>query len=239
MKHAGKADTAMILAAGLGTRMRPLTLHTPKPLIRVAGRPLIDYAVENLAAGGVKNIVVNIHHLADQVEQWAARKQAVSIRISDETDCLLETGGGVVKALELLQPGPFFVLNGDSFWRDEGSSSIDRLRAAFDPERMDFLLLLACADRATGFDGPGDFFIGADGRLTRRGMADSAPYIFSGCYISTPAAFAKAPAGAFSTNLLWDRALARGRLYGIVLSGLWLHVGTPAAIALAEKALRE
>ena len=232
-----KNSAAMILAAGLGTRMRPLTLSTPKPLIEVAGRALIDYSVDNLKRGGICDILVNVHYLAGQVEAWAERQTGVNVTVVDERDELLETGGGVANALGHLGKAPFFVLNSDSFWRDNGRSSISIMADLFDESRMDFLLLLAAHEDAVGFDGPGDFFIDDGGRLSRRGEAASAPYIFAGCYMSHQAAFAGAPAGPFSANVLWDRALAQGRLHGVVLDGLWLHVGTPGAIKLAQDAL--
>lgn len=226
---------AMILAAGHGKRMRPLSALTPKPLIAVAGKPMIDYGYDKLAADGVRRVVVNAHHLAAQIQAWAEAKSAPPVMVSDEPD-LLDTGGGVAKALPLLGPDPFLVLNGDSFWLDgAGAPALRRLRAAFDPEQMDALLLLSRRERAVGYDGAGDFAIAADGCLRRGGEAGA--LAFAGCQIVAPALFGFAPAGAFSINALWDRAIAARRLFGLSHDGLWLHVGTPAAIALAEAAI--
>lgn len=225
----------MILAAGYGKRMLPLSAVTPKPLIPVSGTPMIDYGYDKLAADGVERVVVNAHHLAPQIHAWAQAKQRPPVEVSDEPD-LLDTGGGVAKALPLLGPGAFFVLNGDSFWLDgRREPALKRLRAAFYPGRMDALLLLCRLPYAVGYDGAGDFFISGDGRLERG--AGKGALAFAGCQIVAPALFAAPPYGAFSTNLLWDRAIAARRLFGIVHDGLWLHVGTPDAIALAEAAI--
>jgi MurNAc alpha-1-phosphate uridylyltransferase len=229
-------DSAMILAAGYGTRMMPLSAATPKPLIAVAGKPMIDYGYEKLAADGVTRVVVNAHYLAERIHVWAAAKSAPSVTVSDEP-ALLDTGGGVAKALPLLGDAPFFVLNGDSFWLDgAGQPALERLRAAFVPEQMDALLLLCPPGQAVGYDGTGDFVIAPDGRLAR-GKGGGA-LAFAGCQIIATNLFDDAPAGAFSTNLLWDRAIAAGRLCAIVHDGTWLHVGTPGAIPLAEAAIR-
>jgi len=232
--------SGMVLCAGLGTRMRPLTLTTPKPLITVAGKPLIDHAVEQLENNGVTNIIVNTHYLAEQIETWVEHKNNPDIQISNETSLLLETGGGVVKAAPMLGAKPFFVLNSDAFWIDRpGISTIEKMRKQFDSEKCDFLLLLAKHEAAIGFDGNGDFFLSDNGALQRRGEADFAPYIFAGCYLAHPRVLANAPEGAFSMNVLWDRALSAGRIWGMVHDGLWLHVGTPEAIAAAERAIEK
>ncbi len=230
----------MVLAAGLGTRMRPLTDAVPKPLVRLAGRPLIDHVLDRLAAAGVQQAVVNVHYLADQIEAHAgARRQPPAIRISDERGVLLDTGGGVKRALPLLGDAPFLVHNSDSVWIEAGVSNIARLIAAWDAARMDCLMLLA--DRATslGYDGPGDFHRAADGRLRRREGAATAPYVFAGVSIMTPGLLADTPAGAFSLNRVWDPALAGGRVRGIVLDGTWMHVGDPTALADAERRIGE
>jgi MurNAc alpha-1-phosphate uridylyltransferase len=196
---------------------------------------MIDYGYEKLAAGGVARVVVNAHYLAPQVRAWAAAKTTPAVAVSEEPR-LLDTGGGVAKAMPLLGGGPAFVLNGDSFWLDgTAAPALKRLSAAFDPGRMDALLLLCPLERAVGYDGAGDFLRSADGRL-RRGKGSEA-LAFAGCQIITPALFAATPGEAFSTNVLWDRAIADGRLFGLVHDGLWLHVGTPDAIAMAEAAI--
>ena len=233
-------DSAMLLAAGRGERMRPLTLTTPKPLVHVAHKPIIAYGLERLAAAHVRRAVVNVHWLADQIEDWALRQSAPpQMFISDERDLLRDTGGGVAHALPLLGSDPFFVLNSDSFWIDGPRPALERLRAAYDPARMDALLLLCPAERAVGYDGRGDFDLRADGQLARPSPGMAAPYVFAGLHITRPELFAGAPAGAFSMNLLWNKAAAAGRLFGLAHDGRWTHVGTPDAIAGAEQALRE
>jgi MurNAc alpha-1-phosphate uridylyltransferase len=232
-------EKAMVLAAGFGQRMRPLTLTRPKPLIEVAGKPLIGYGFERLTAAKVETAVVNVHYLPDQIEAWAARQATPRIIISDERGEILDTGGGIAKALPLLGEMPFFVINSDSFWVDEGEPALDRLRAAWDDDTMDCLLLLSPIARTVGYDGPGDFIRDAEGRLSRRSVVEGAPLVYSGAYLVSPRMFAAAPQGKFSMNLLWDKAIAAGRLFGIEHRGRWLHVGTPEAIELAEAALRE
>lgn len=228
---------AMVLAAGLGLRMRPVTENTPKPLIRVAGKPLIDHSIDRLRAAKVETVVVNVHHLAGQMERWAAGVREPRIVISDEREELLDTGGGVAKALALLGPDPFFVLNSDSFWLDGAAPALEKMRRAWGDPRMDCLLLLSPTARAVGYGGPGDFQMGGERRLMRRGSDGVAPFVFTGCCLTAPRLFDAAPAGPFSMNLLWDRAIAKGRLYGLRHDGLWLHVGSPEAIGLAERAL--
>ena len=234
----GIGETAMVLAAGYGQRMRPLTLTRPKPLVEVAGKALIDYGFDRLRAAGVTRAVVNVHYLADQIETWASRQQSPAITISDERPEILDTGGGVAKALPLLGEKPFFVLNSDSFWVDEGEAALDRLRAAWDESRMDCLLLLSPLERTVGYDGTGDFTRAQDGRLKRRAAGEGTPLAYIGGYLVSPRLFEGAPQGKFSMNLLWDRAIASGRLFGLEHTGRWLHVGTPEAIPLAESALR-
>lgn len=229
---------AMMLAAGLGTRMRPLTLTRPKPLIEVAGRSLLDRGVDALQRAGVSQVVVNKHYLADQIDGWAAARATPHIVVQDEEALILDTGGGVAKALPHLGPDPFFVLNSDSFWVDGPAPALQRMRAAWNDATMDCLLLLARKNRATGFDGPGDFDMDDTGRLARR-SGETAEHVYAGAYLVHPRLFRDAPGGAFSMNELWNRALAEGRLHGLVHDGWWLHVGTPDAIALAEDKLRQ
>jgi MurNAc alpha-1-phosphate uridylyltransferase len=238
--------TAMVLAAGLGTRMRPITDRIPKPLVEVAGKTMLDHVLDPLAEAGIATAVVNVHHLADQIEAAVAARSAPDIVISDERDRLLDSGGGVVKALPHLGEA-FVIRNADSFWIDRGPSNIARMIEAFDPERMDTLLLLAALPEAgalrgnhsVGFDGPGDFFMDGAGRLERRGARVVAPYAYAGAAIMRVADFAGRQAGeVFSLNALWNASLGQGRLFGLVLEGLWLHVGTPAAIGEAERAIR-
>lgn len=227
--------SAMLLAAGLGERMRPLTLATPKPLIKVGGKALIDHGLERLRQQGISRIVVNAHWLAGQVEDWARTRDVV---LSDERAQLLDTGGGVAKALPLLGHAPFFVLNSDSFWLEGAEPALARMARAFSPE-MDCLLLLASSTTSVGYEGRGDFTMGPDGRLARREGRAVAPFVFAGAYLVRPSLFENAPEGAFSMNLLWDKALAQGRLFGLRHDGRWLHVGTPQAIAAAEAAMEE
>lgn len=229
---------AMMLAAGLGTRMRPLTLTRPKPLIEVAGRSLLDRGVDALQRAGVSQVVVNKHYLADQIDGWAAARATPHIVVQDEEALILDTGGGVAKALPHLGPDPFFVLNSDSFWVDGPAPALHRMRDAWNDATMDCLLLLARKNHSTGFDGPGDFDMDDTGRLARR-SGETAEHVYAGAYLVHPRLFRDAPEGAFSMNELWNRALAEGRLHGLVHDGWWLHVGTPDAIALAEDKLRQ
>lgn len=226
---------AMILAAGLGLRMRPLTDHRPKPLIEVAGKPLIDYGIDRLRDAGVQKAVVNGHYLADQILSWAQQQVSPKIIFSDERAEILDTGGGIAKALPLLGNQPFFVLNSDSFWLDGKIPALNRLRAAWNDATMDCLLLLCSVERTIGYDGQGDFSLGSDGRIIRQRRGSALAYI--GCYIVHPRLFAEAPSGKFSMNLLWDKAISKGRLHGISHDGKWFHVGTPEAIGLSETEL--
>jgi MurNAc alpha-1-phosphate uridylyltransferase len=227
----------MVLAAGLGTRMRPFSGQLPKPLVAVGGKALIDYALDRLADVGVERAVVNVHHLADQIERHLAHRQRPQIVISDERPELLGTGGGVVKALPELGKGPFYHLNSDTIWIDGVKPNLLRLAAAFDPGRMDALLLLATTAASIGYSGRGDFSMAPDGRLTRRSEREVVPFVYAGAAILTPAFFSDAPAGAFSMSPLFDRAAAAGRLSGLRLDGVWMHVGTPEAIKAAEAAI--
>ena len=233
------SDTAMVMAAGLGTRMLPLTANTPKPLIEVGGKKLIDYMIEHLADAGIEKAVVNVHYLPDQVEAYLSTRQHPSVAFSDERDLLLETGGGMVKAWRRgLLPDPFYCLNSDNIWIDGPRNTLLDLSDAWDAARMDALLLLVPRERAFEHRGKGDFHLEADGRLRRRAKdEDSAPYIFIGAQIASHRLLRDAPEGPFSTNVLWDRALAEGRLYGVVHAGEWFDLGTPEAIAPAEARL--
>lgn len=231
------SDTAMVLAAGLGKRMRSLTASQPKPLVRVAGRALIDHALDRLADAGVARAVVNVHYLADALEAHVLARRAPRVTISDERAQLLETGGGMAKALAQL-PDPFFSLNSDNIWLDGPRSAFADLSAAWDPAAMDALLLLVPHIRAHNFEGQGDFHMDALGRLTRRRPGRIAPFIFTGIQLVSHRLMRDAPEGAFSTNILWNRAIAEGRLYGVSFTGQWFEVGTPAAIPPTEEALR-
>lgn len=226
---------AMVLAAGLGSRMRPITDTCPKPLVPVGGRRLIDRVLDRLVEAGVARAVVNVHHLADQVEAHVRRERRLAITISDERDALLETGGGVKRALALLSP-TFLVLNSDSLWTERGAGAIGLLLEQWRPDLMDALLLLAPRD-SLGYDGDGDFSRATDGRLARRERGGTAPLVYAGVAILKAASFEGTPEGAFSLNLIFDRAIAADRLYGWPLEGEWLHVGTPEAIRAAEERL--
>jgi N-acetyl-alpha-D-muramate 1-phosphate uridylyltransferase len=228
---------AMVLAAGLGMRMRPLSTGTPKPLVEVGGRALIDHVLDRLAEAEVETAVVNVHYLADQIERHLVGRRAPKIVISDERDELLDTGGGVVKALPVLGAAPFFHLNSDAIWIDGVRPSLIRLAEIFDPARMDALLLLAATSTSVGYMGRGDFTMAPDGRISRRREREVVPFVYAGVAILSAALFSTAPPGAFSLNLLFDRAIEAGRLYGLRLEGVWMHVGTPEAIAAAEAAI--
>ena len=231
-------DTAMILGAGLGTRMRPLTGVVPKPLVHLNGKALIDHALDRLEAAGITRVVVNVHYLADQLEAHLKNRTSPRILISDERDELLDTGGGVVKALPLLGDKPFLIHNADTAWIEGISGSLSRLIAGWDGDRMDSLMLLALAATSVGYDGHGDFNMEASGVLTRRRERVEAPFVFAGVSIAHPRLFAGAPAGAFSLNKLWDGAIAARRLFGTRLDGIWMHIGTPGALAEAEQRLK-
>jgi MurNAc alpha-1-phosphate uridylyltransferase len=228
---------AMVLAAGLGTRMRPFNGDVPKPLVRVGGKALIDHVLDKLAAVDIDRAVVNVHHLADQIERHVVARQRPKIFISDERRELLGTGGGVVKALPQLGSAPFFHVNSDTIWIDGAQPNLARLAALFDAERMDALLMLAATATSIGYSGRGDFNMAPDGRLTRRAEQEVAPFVYAGAAILTRAFFAGAPQGAFSLSPLFDRAAAAGRLFGLRLEGIWMHVGTPEAVEAAEAAI--
>lgn len=229
----------MVLAAGLGTRMRPLTDTLPKPLVPVAGKALLDHVLDRLADSGVDTAIVNVHHFADAIEQHLKGRTRPKILISDERDVLLDTGGGVVKALKLLGGEPFYHVNSDTIWIEGVTPNLGRLAALYDPAEMDAVLLLAATATSIGYDGRGDFTMTPDGRLKRRAEREVVPFVYAGAAILSPAMFAGAPAGKFSLNALFDRAIEAGRLFGSRLEGTWMHVGTPAAIEAAEAAILE
>lgn len=230
------SDTAMVLSAGLGTRMRPLTDTMPKPLVPVAGKPLVDHALDRLAEAGVARAVVNVHYFADALEDHVKARSAPAVTISDERAVLLETGGGMVAAAGLL-PDPFFCVNSDNIWVDGPVDAFHELSAAWDPERMDALLLLVPHSGARNFAGKGDFHMDGAGRVRRRQGERIAPFVFTGIQLVAKHLLRDAPAGPFSTNLLWDRAIEEGRLYGLAFTGEWFEVGTPEAIPATEAAL--
>lgn len=227
----------MVMAAGLGTRMRPLTDTRPKPLVEVAGKALIDHVLDKLAAVDVHTAVVNVHYFADQIEQHLAARREPRIVISDERPRLLGTGGGVVNALPRLGGGPFFHVNSDTLWLDGIGNNLRRLAEAFDPARMDALLLLAPSAGSIGYSGRGDYLMDPAGDLRRRAEHEVAPFVFAGVSLLSPTLFIGAPQDAFSLTTLFDRASAAGRLKGFRLDGLWMHVGTPEAVEAAEKAI--
>jgi MurNAc alpha-1-phosphate uridylyltransferase len=227
----------MVLAAGLGTRMRPFNGQIPKPLVQVAGKALIDHVLDRLAEAGVERAVINVHHLADQIEQHVQRRTQPRIIISDERATLMGTGGGVAKALPALGDAPFFHINSDTIWIDGVKSNLARLAAGFAADRMDALLLLAPTATSIGYTGRGDFAMDAGGHLTPRGERDVVPFVYAGAAILAPALFRGAPAGAFPLTKLFDRAIEAQRLHGLRLEGVWMHVGTPDAVAAAEAAI--
>ncbi|MBN9245899.1 MAG: nucleotidyltransferase family protein [Hyphomicrobium sp.] len=239
MTSAKRPSSAFVLAAGKGERMRPLTKTLPKPLVPLGGRPLIDHVLDRLAAAGIKRAVVNVHYLADKIEKHLAHRSTPKIIISDERDKLLDTGGGALRALPKLGDGPFIIHNSDSVWIEGLGSNLDRLLNAFDANQMDSLMLVAPLAASIGYEGLGDFQMDATGHLTRQTGPRLAPFVFAGVSIAHPRLFENAPQGAFSLNKLWDRAIDKSRLYGLRLEGVWMHVGTPDALAEAEAALTQ
>jgi len=231
--------SAMVLAAGLGKRMRPLTATRPKPMVAVAGKPLIDHALDRLKAAGVSRAIVNVHYLADALEGHVKRTPGIEVVISDERAELLETGGGIAKALPLIEDDVFLAVNSDNFWVDGPVDAIGLLADRWDDAIMDALLLVVPLARANCHGGSGDFYMDADGRLSRRRPGRVAPFVFTGVQLLHRRLFADVPAGPFSMNLLFDRAIASGRLYGVVHQGLWFDVGTPPAVAKTEALLKE
>ncbi len=234
-----KPTKAMVLAAGLGLRMRPLTEHLPKPLIAVAGRALLDHVLDKLGDAGVTDAVVNVHYLPDQIIAHVASRTCPHVTISDERNQVLGTGGGVVKALPLLGPEPFFHVNSDTLWIDGVKSNLTRLADTFDPQRMDILLLMAPTASSIGYGGRGDYSMQPDGCLRRRKEHQVVPFVYAGAAIMSPAIFADAPRGEFSLTKMFDRAEEQERLFGLRLDGVWMHVGTPDAVHEAEEAFLE
>lgn len=229
--------SAIVLAAGLGTRMRPHNGNIPKPLVPLGGKALIDYALDRLAEAGVERAVVNVHYLAEVLERYLASRTRPQIVISDERGTLLGTGGGIANALPKLGEAPFFLVNSDTLWLDGVNPNFMRLADAFDPRAMEALLLLAPTVGSIGYQGSGDYAMTRDGRLQRRIGGETVPHVYAGASILSPALFDGAPPGEFPLTLLFDRAGKRGRLFGLTLEGRWMHVGTPEAIAEAEAAL--
>lgn len=228
---------ALVLAAGLGTRMRPLTNDRPKPLIQVGGRALVDHMLDRMAAAGVTDAIVNVHYCADQMEAHLKGRSAPHVTISDERAQLLETGGALAKVRPLLGEAPIFVANTDSIWTEDGKPGFAALRDGFD-SRMDFLLLLARMDRLLGFGEKGDFALLPDGRLAWPKDAPEAPhYAYTGVQLMRPQVVDGSVVEPFSLRRFWESSLAQGRVYGIVLDGFWMHVGDPAARDEAEAML--
>lgn len=230
-------EDAMVLAAGLGTRLRPITDTMPKPLVPIAGKAMIDYGLDALAEAGVKRAVVNVHHFADQMTAHLANRTEPQIILSDETDGLMNSGGGLAKGLKLLGRDPVLVMNADLFWIGETPgrpSNLTRLAEAFDPASMDMLMLCVTLEETTGHNGKKDFSMDAAGRLKRYNDGDGTPYVYAGAIAMMPALLDDAPDDAFNLNIYFDRAIEKGRLYGITLDGHWITVGTPDAIGAAE-----
>ena len=231
------SDVAMVLAAGLGTRMRPLTLDRPKPLVEVAGRTMIDHCLDKLAEAGVARAVVNVHHFPQMVKDHLTARTNPAVAISDESGQLLETGGGMIRALPLLAADPFFCINSDNLWVDGPQDVFRQLSKAWKPDSMDALLLVVPHARAANHKGKGDFHMDANGRLTLRRSGRIAPFIYSGIQLVSQRLLRDAPRGPFGTMVLWKRAMAEARLYGVSHLGLWYEVGSPDAIAPTEEAL--
>jgi MurNAc alpha-1-phosphate uridylyltransferase len=234
-----KPTKAMVLAAGLGLRMRPLTDHMPKPLVQVAGRALLDHVLDKLGNAGVSEAVVNVHYLPDQIIDHVATRTKPRVIISDERDEVLDTGGGVVKALPLLGHDPFFHVNADTLWIDGVRPNLARMADAFDPARMDILLLMAPTTSSIGYGGRGDYAMLPDGALRKRKEHQVVPFVYAGVAIMSPSQFADAPPGKFSLTKMFDRANEQERLFGLRLDGVWMHVGTPDAVHAAEEAFLE
>ena len=226
--------TAMLMAAGMGTRMRPLTDNCPKPLIEVAGRTLIDRTLDNLIAAGVERAVINVHYLADMVEAHFAGRTDIEFVFSDERDELLETGGGVVNALPLLGEDPVLICNTDAFWLNDEGKTINSLVSAYNPDKMDSLLLLARKDYSLGYHGAGDFDLADDGQLIRRGEKPQTQYVFAGVYVLNPQTVSHLNIEKFSANIYWNESAAKSRLFGHAMAPFWMHVGDPEAVQNAS-----
>ena len=232
--------TAMVMAAGLGKRMRPLTATRPKPLVEVAGRTLLDHVLDRLRAAGVENVIVNVHYLPDALEaHLAARAKGLNVKISDERSQLLETGGGLVKAASMIDCDPFLAVNSDNLWLDGPADTLKLLASHWEGDKMDALLLLVPHARAQNHRGRGDFYMDRSGRLRRRERSRVAPFVYTGVQIVSKRLLQGAPEGPFSTNLLWDRAIEEGRCFGAVHQGLWFDVGTPQSIKATELILED
>jgi len=234
-----KPTKAMVLAAGFGLRMRPLTDKMPKPLVRVAGQPLLDHVLDKLGQAGVTEAVINVHYLGGQIIDHVASRKLPHVIISDERNEVLGTGGGVVKALPLLGDAPFYHVNSDTLWIDGVRSNLSRLAESFDPARMDIMLLMAPTASSIGYSGRGDYSMLPDGTLRARREKEVVPFVYAGAAIISPSIFAGAPQGEFSLTKMFDRAAERERLFGLRLDGLWMHVGTPDAVHAAEEAFLE
>lgn len=230
---------AMIMAAGLGTRMRPLTDTLPKPLVKVMGKALIDHAIDRLIDAGVTHFVVNLHYKAEMIREHLSHRKDVDIQYSDETDGLLGTGGGVVKAMTYFKSEPFYIHNSDTIWVEGYGKALELMKASWNPDKMDALLLIVPLLNSMGYEGVGDFMMDALGHLTRVPAGRVSPFAYPGVQIVHPRLFENAPDGGFSTNVLWDRAIERERLYGVRMDGVWIHVGTPQAVAEAEAYLSD
>lgn len=230
---------AMIMAAGLGTRMRPLTETRPKPLVEVRGKALIDHAIDRLVAAGVTLVVVNLHYKAEMIKEHLSHRKDVEVRFSDETDGLLGTGGGIVKALSHFGDEPFFISNTDTIWVEGYGSALERMKARWDSDIMDALLMIVPLINSMGYEGVGDFLMDSVGHLTRVPPGRVSPFAYPGVQIVHPRLFGNPPSGSFSTNVMWDRAIENERLYGIRLEGMWIHVGTPQAVTEAEEFLAD
>jgi len=232
------SDTAMVMAAGLGTRMRPLTDNCPKPLVEVAGKPLIGYSLDKLREAGAHNLCVNVHYFPDMMRKYLKDEASdFNLHISDETQQLMETGGGLVQALPHITADPFFCINSDNIWTDDEGSSLSRMAEIWDDGAMDALLLLVPRSRAFNHKGAGDFSLDEAGRLLRRGGDETAPYVYSGIQLLSHRLLRDPPDGPFSTNILWNRALDEGRLFGTVHNGDWFDIGHPGAIAPTQDKL--
>ena len=231
-------DTAMVMAAGKGTRMMPLTADRPKPLVKVAGTTLLDHVLDQLRSAGVGKIVVNVHYLPDQIEaHLVAHAADFAVTVSDERELLRDTGGGLIQALTKIGADPFYCVNADNWWVDEGGNALIDMAEAWDAERMDVLMLVVPFDRAGNTQGLGDFDMDPDGRLSRGGPRRQRPYVWTGIQMMSKAVVCDPPQDVFSTNIFWDRAIAKGRCYGLVHDGQWYDVGYPAAIGMTEAAL--
>ena len=228
------ANKAMILAAGLGRRLQPITINTPKPLVMVAGKPIIDYAIDHFVKAGLERLVVNVHYLADQVIEYLDDRDDIEIIVSDETSQILDTGGGIKKALPFLGNKPFFTCNSDIIWHDKHQEALKGLLSAWKNNSMDALLLLKPTDSAFGYNGKGDFFIEPNGMVTRKNAGESAPFVFAGLQLIKPNIFEEYPEEPFSLNKVFDKLLSSERLFGFVYGGNWLHIGDVDGLEIAE-----